>query len=391
MKNLVSVILAVVLVFSTFAVITSAETTHEFQEYELEFVQYLEENWYYPESFDYGYLYKVAYSHFDGEDDATPSWVIIKAYTERLDAGNYGIFGDYVLSSSDGMPYGLGYYYHDVETGEFYRFHEAWEMGLIDMEELIAVPDVFHISILGDIDHDSILSIIDATEIQLCLANLKELETDYFFRFAGSEYGSSIEHIADRNCDGSVDILDATAIQLSLAKLDENDEQMIVKQAQAYNYNNLSEMPEDSTAIWYETLYTYEDFMKYPSTYFENFYDDIYAIVKTKVQYDELLNIHNDKFDEAFFEDKYLVVVVRRTSNLGMLAPAECLSIKGDTLYFTADAYFPAGTEVVQPVESFFTSITAVDKDLLKGITDIERVKAFEEPIENEELVMLYY
>ncbi len=217
MKKLVCIMLTVVMIMSAFRITTFAESKHEFQKYEQEFLQYLEENWYYPESFDYGYTYRVEYEHYDDLAE-TPTWALIYAYASTYDVGCYGVFDDYVLSASSGMPYGLGYYFYDLVEDKFYMFHEAWELGLVDMGELKAYGMV-NISVLGDTNWDGNLTIMDATEIQLWLANKKELPDDYFFIFASCEYGPEIEHIADIDCDGSINIMDATHIQRKLAQI----------------------------------------------------------------------------------------------------------------------------------------------------------------------------
>ena len=218
MKKLVCIMLTVVMMMSAFCVTTFAESKHEFQKYEQEFLQYLEENWYYPDSFEYGYTYSVEYEHYNDDLDETPSWALIYAYASIYDAGCYGIFDDYILSASSGMPYELGYYFYDLVEDKFYMFHEAWELGLVDMEELKAESTI-GISILGDIDWDGNLTIMDATEIQLWRANKIELADDYFFIFASCEYGPEIVHIADSDCDGYITIMDATAIQRKLAQI----------------------------------------------------------------------------------------------------------------------------------------------------------------------------
>lgn len=98
-------------------------------------------------------------------------------------------------------------------------FHEAWELGLVDIGELKAYGMV-NISVLGDINWDGNLTIMDATEIQLWLANKKALPDDYFFIFSSCEYGSAIAHIADSDCDGDITIMDATHIQRKLANIE---------------------------------------------------------------------------------------------------------------------------------------------------------------------------
>ena len=220
MKKLISIIMVLCLLVSAFAVPVYAETTHEFQKYEQELIAYLEENGGYVESFDYGYHYSVKYEHsvFNEESEAyEPDWALIEAHLFRYDAAGYGIFDDYVVSCGQGYPYDLGYYFYDIKQDKFYMFHEAWEKGLVDIEELYN-ENVIPISLLGDADCDGKLDIIDATLIQRCIAGLDELEVCYGLEYSLCEYGPDIEHYADMNCDGKIDILDVTAIQHKLTE-----------------------------------------------------------------------------------------------------------------------------------------------------------------------------
>lgn len=61
--------------------------------------------------------------------------------------------------------------------------------------------------VIGDVDGDSELSIMDATEIQMVIAKLKP------------SFDDNIKAITDVDNDGELSILDATAIQLKLAKI----------------------------------------------------------------------------------------------------------------------------------------------------------------------------
>ncbi len=315
----------------------------------------------------------IFYSEFYSypEESSIKQWVLVQAAASRVmvDPGQdptrmFIVNGDLVFNAHILYdPFKTSFAVYDVSKGEFYDLTEVdydeYE-GLAEQVASLGIADI-----VGDLDGDKNITVFDATKIQLILAKIEDLKNFY---------------VADYNRDNDLDVMDATAIQRKLAKLDEDASAAIVKQEKAFNYSNLADKPADANAIEHELLYTYEDFTKYPSTYFENYYEDIYAIVKSKAQYDELLNIHNDKFNEEFFNTNWLVITVRRTSNLGILAPAKNLSVKGDTLYFTADEYAP--DVPVQPVESFFTSIVSVDKALLKDVTDIARVK------ENNDLVI---
>ena len=74
-----------------------------------------------------------------------------------------------------------------------------WEVSVSDFS---VEPD----GILGDVDGDSEVSIMDATAIQMHMASLKKLTDQQ-------------KKVADTDKDGEVSIMDATAIQLFVAKI----------------------------------------------------------------------------------------------------------------------------------------------------------------------------
>lgn len=98
-------------------------------------------------------------------------------------------------------------------NGKFYTFQDAYSLGLIDIDlvwDIENLLDDFYIlldteypvdwGIIGDVDSDGKLSVLDATLIQKNVAKIVS-----FFQSEAS--------LADFNNDGSVDILDATLIQ----------------------------------------------------------------------------------------------------------------------------------------------------------------------------------
>ena len=113
--------------------------------------------------------------------------------------------GDYVtLTASPVESEFLGWYQNDtlVSTDLEYRFRPTEDISLTAKftgEDLEPVE-------FGDVDVDGEVTISDATQIQMYLAELVELEDVQVL-------------LADYNLDGSVDISDATQIQLKLAEL----------------------------------------------------------------------------------------------------------------------------------------------------------------------------
>ena len=61
---------------------------------------------------------------------------------------------------------------------------------------------------LGDVDKDGVISVIDATEIQMVISKLKTFADD------------DAEKLADVDADGEVSVMDATAIQMKIAKIE---------------------------------------------------------------------------------------------------------------------------------------------------------------------------
>lgn len=113
--------------------------------------------------------------------------------------------GDYVtLTASPVESEFLGWYQNDtlVSTDLEYRFRPTEDISLTAKftgEDLKPVE-------FGDVDVDEEVTISDATQIQMYLAELVELEDVQVL-------------LSDYNLDGSVDISDATQIQLKLAEL----------------------------------------------------------------------------------------------------------------------------------------------------------------------------
>ena len=71
----------------------------------------------------------------------------------------------------------------------------------------------YFIQMMGDIDHDNDISIIDATIIQRCEANISNYpETDRIDILDESAL-NGVKYYSDFNRDGERDIVDATCIQ----------------------------------------------------------------------------------------------------------------------------------------------------------------------------------
>ena len=68
--------------------------------------------------------------------------------------------------------------------------------------------------LLGDVDKDGEISVIDAIQIQKYAAGKTDLQDDdLFLEYSYRVYGPNVKYRSDFNRDGERDIIDATAIQ----------------------------------------------------------------------------------------------------------------------------------------------------------------------------------
>lgn len=160
------------------------------------------------------------YYHY-GDDENTPKWFLTKG-----DGGFsgynyfYGVFGDYILyESADYSPAKFQYCIYVYEEDKFYTLEDAWNKGIEGLDEMIAQYFIPHNigNIIGDCDFDNILSVLDATKIQMAEAGIIKL---YDKMYSECIYGQELGCENDFDKDGVRSVLDATAIQMKIAKLD---------------------------------------------------------------------------------------------------------------------------------------------------------------------------
>lgn len=115
--------------------------------------------------------------------------------------GNWCVYSSAYFYPSDSALY--------VKIGEeIYTLEEAWENSLVtDLSCIEGFSRISKVYRVGDADLDFEVSILDATLIQLSVAQLSEL--DYLQ-----------SQTADVDGDGEISVLDATTIQLKLAGLE---------------------------------------------------------------------------------------------------------------------------------------------------------------------------
>lgn len=145
-------------------------------------------------------------------DDAVDFAIIFAHYANVPEVFGWGAIGDRVITAS-GLysPFDFGYALYDIEKDSFIPFSQTIVEGYPFLPEYM---DKYKIgSPFGDADGDKILSIMDATLIQLVCAKLVQYPS------TGDVYSDNVAFTSDCNRDGILDILDATAIQLKLAEI----------------------------------------------------------------------------------------------------------------------------------------------------------------------------
>ena len=183
---------------------------------------------------DYEYFYEEL-----GQYPAkNPEWILISGGLLRdVPQGgwsyHYAVFGNKLIrGNTESLPFKLGYGVYDVKSGAFYDLIDAWDMNLNHLRDVwddIVPCDYYDpdhnaaenaMYTIGDADVDGEVTILDATRIQRCLAELDENPWQDFAA-AGSEFirGADIAGATDYDRDGDTTVMDATRIQRGIAEL----------------------------------------------------------------------------------------------------------------------------------------------------------------------------
>lgn len=145
-------------------------------------------------------------------DDAMDYAVIYAHFAIAPDAIDSGVIGDrFFWTPQLYTPFRFGYAIYDIENDKFIPVNEGM------LTEYPFASDIFDLlcvgSPFGDADCDNDLTVMDATTIQRCLAQLETFTNkEYLLKYGN--YPTDFR--SDINLDGSVNVLDATEIQLRL-------------------------------------------------------------------------------------------------------------------------------------------------------------------------------
>ncbi len=312
-------------------------------------------------------LYKY---YSESNETITPDWILGFGMLNMLGPSFcYCVFGDYCVRNNNYLtPYEFGIHIYKPAERKFYTLEEAWEQDFENIEKAFTdylCPTGFA-SYIGDADGDGELSILDATEIQLVMANKTEFSKNDTIG-AMHCYGEELEYISDMDRDGERTILDATAIQLKIAQLDapkEYDTTLVYERLGEY-----VDMPQNAKDVSFETKLSQRSYR------YDFEYRDYGAIVKTKEQLDELLPKFDTNIDEEFFEDDFLVASNITVYSAQEVAEITKLSVVGDTLYIAYKIY--SNSTVAEPITPPYINLLAVDKDDVAGVKNIEWVNSW--------------
>ena len=199
MKKLLATILVVIMIFSFSMIAVNAEVylyKEKFIEHEVDVDDM--------GSLDY---YDELYYHID--ENGNIDWALLYADTSPFDeVGGEFRFADRIIVVNElSFPFTYKYGVYDVKEDKFVAIDEYVDYSKYDDLEEYVNSNLGYL--VGDADNDNELSVLDATMIQMCIAELSSHKEKLW-----------INDICDLDCDYHITVLDATAVQLKIAKLD---------------------------------------------------------------------------------------------------------------------------------------------------------------------------
>lgn len=201
MKKIICGLLAILLMLSLVITPVCAQINKSVHLYEDKFIEY--------ELGDYFRLhyYNEIYYHKDEEDNI--DWALLYAYTGPAaeSRGSLQIGDRIIVVNVLCSPFTYKYGIYDVKADKFVAIDEFIDYtNYKDLKEYVYA----NLGVLaGDADKDDELSIIDATMIQRCVAQMCTHKEEIW-----------INDYCDLDKDYDITVMDATAVQLKIAKLD---------------------------------------------------------------------------------------------------------------------------------------------------------------------------
>lgn len=160
--------------------------------------------------------YKELTYHCDSSGEV--DWALVYCYTNMMNPMEMtAVIGHRVVKSGSWLhPFSSGYGVYDVKND---RFIDASYTSVNELDGFVRVFDEVGTGrLLGDLDVDGEISIIDATLIQRCEANICDYPEDDEFRVT-ADFGRTVHYYSDFDQDGERSIIDATRLQRYLADI----------------------------------------------------------------------------------------------------------------------------------------------------------------------------
>ena len=168
------------------------------------------------EMYPFLYQYSELYYHRDG--DGNIDWVLITGEeASAVPEAVYTVIGNrVVIEEQYTMPFGFGYGVYDVGQNTVKAIYSGMTAQYDGLEE--AFDQYGCGRLIGDIDEDNEVTIIDATFIQRCETKMRAYpDSDRICPIEPVE--GALTYYSDFNRDGERDILDVTCIQRCLVGL----------------------------------------------------------------------------------------------------------------------------------------------------------------------------
>lgn len=343
MKKLVSLFIIAVMLLSLCTVAVYAQTDYNSDVYD-RFV------------YDYGepYSYEELFVSLENNE---PSYYVIKAKLlaifpdPPLNIQETGIVNNDLVFTQIPFenPFLVDYAVYDVSDDEFYDITKVdfndYE-GLYDylVESKIA-------TMIGDVDYDRKITIMDATMIQRILANITSIINNF---------------ITDFDRDGFVVILDATAVQKKVANLSPviptvNEELVYTPYNDDFNIND--------GILDIEFTSVYDGKLDYGDHNMDS--NDFGVIIKSTEHYKSVFKFYDGTYDDEFFKSKALVATVNIVTDYYMTNTIGYVGVYGNTLVLVNNVSWKSNGNMAYPIAPPYVSIVEVNKNDVAYVNEI--------------------
>lgn len=156
------------------------------------------------------------------DDNYEPSYVLLEANNgegcEQVIAFRFGRVIVYSPAIYTSFTYRFGIY--DIKEDKFYDIYDLKDTPYkyTNLEWLLSINS--EVKPVGDSDGDGAVTILDATNIQRCVAKIGSLSDDDSYLTHESD---GAKNVSDADNDGEITILDATQVQLLVAHVEDSN------------------------------------------------------------------------------------------------------------------------------------------------------------------------